>query len=67
MPMEVIGRRRSQAATYLALNKKLLANMSNVRKLPTVTIYTNATNCYNGVVHPFKAYVRSTLDVRSCV
>ena len=53
IPIEVIGGRRSQAVTYLALNKKLIADIANVRKLPTVTICADATNCYDRVAHPF--------------
>ena len=53
MPMEAIGRRRLQAATHLALNRKLIADTSNERKLLTVTICTHATNCYNRVAYPF--------------
>ena len=44
IPMEVIGGRRSQAAAHLALNKKLIADIANVRKLPTATICADATN-----------------------
>ena len=53
IPMEVIGGRRSQAATHLALNKKLIADIANVRKRPTATICADATNCYDRVAHPF--------------
>ena len=53
IPMEVIGGRRSQAATHLALNKKLIADIANVWKRPTATICADATNCYDRVAHPF--------------
>ena len=33
IPPEVIGGRRTQAATHLALNKKLIAGIANVRKI----------------------------------
>ena len=32
IPPEVIGGRRTQAATHLALNKKLIADIANVKK-----------------------------------
>ena len=51
--VEIIGGRRSQAATYLALNKKLIADIANIRKLPMITICADATNCYDRVAHPF--------------
>ena len=51
--MEVIGGRRSQAATHLALDKKLIADIANVRKLLTITICANVMNCYDRVAHPF--------------
>ena len=53
IPLEVIGGRRSQAATHLALDKKLIADIANVRKLPMATICADATNCYDRVAHPF--------------
>ena len=53
IPVEIIGGRRSQAATHLALNKKLISDIANVRKLPMITICADATNCYDRVAHPF--------------
>ena len=38
---------------YLALNKKLIADIANVRKRPIVAIYADATNCYNRVAYSF--------------
>ena len=35
------------------LNKKLILDIASIRKLPTITIYIDATNCYNRVVHLF--------------
>ena len=51
--IEVIGGRQSQAATHLALDKKLISNIANMRKLPMITICADATNCYDRVAHPF--------------
>ena len=51
--IEVIGGQRSQVATYLALDNKLISNIVNVRKLPIITICANTTNCYDRVAHPF--------------
>ena len=53
IPIEVIGERRSQAVTYLALDKKLIFNIVNIRKLPAITICADTTNYYNRVVHSF--------------
>ena len=47
IPMEIIGGRRSQATTHLALDKKLIADIVNVRKLPTITMCADATNYYD--------------------
>ena len=55
IPIEVIGGRRSQAATHLALDKKLISDIANVRKLPTITVYADVTNCYNRIAHPFSS------------
>ena len=49
IPVEIIGGRRAQAATYLTLSKKLIADMSKVRKVPMITICTDAMNCYDRV------------------
>ena len=51
--IEVTDGRRSQVATHLALDKKLISKIVNARKLPIITIYVNATNCYNRVTHLF--------------
>ena len=53
MPQEIIGGRRSQAATHLALSNKLIADISNIRKLPTVTVCADVANCYDIVAHPY--------------
>ena len=42
MPQEIIGGRMSQVAAHLALNKNLIADISTIRKLPIVTICTDA-------------------------
>ena len=55
IPMEVIGGRWLQAATYLALDKKLISDIANVRKLPMITICTDATNYYDIVAHSFSS------------
>ena len=52
-PQESIGDRRSQATTHLALSKKLIADVSNIRKLPTVTTFADATNCYDRFTYLF--------------
>ena len=53
IPVEIIGGRRAQVATHLTLSKKLIADMSNVRKVPRVA-------------HPFSSlcaqYFRLTLS-----
>ena len=51
--MEIIRGRWSQAATHLVLNKKLIADIANMRKLPMITICADATNYYDRVAHLF--------------
>ena len=53
IPVKIIGGRRAQAATHLSLSKKLIADIANVRKVPTITVCADATNCYDRVAHPF--------------
>ena len=38
---------------YLALNKKIIVDIVNMRKRPIVTIYTDTTNYYDRVVYSF--------------
>ena len=42
--IEIIRGSRTQAATYLALNKKLISDIANVKKLLTATTCEDATN-----------------------
>ena len=53
VPQEITGCRRLQADTHLALGKKLIADVSNTRKLPTTTTCVDATNGYDRVTHPY--------------
>ena len=51
-PQEIIGSRRSQAATHLALSKKLIVDVSNTKKLSTATTCADDANFYDKVAHP---------------
>ena len=51
--LEIIGGRRTQEPTHLELNKKLIADVANVRKISAVTICADDTNYYDRGVHPF--------------
>ena len=51
--MDIIGGRSSQAATHLALDKKLISDIANVEKLSIITIYAYVTKYYDRVTHPF--------------
>ena len=53
IPNKIIGGRRIQIVTYLALNKKLILDIANTWKLPTTVIYVDATNYYDRVAHSF--------------
>ena len=53
IPTKVIGSRRTQEDTCLALNRKLVDSIDNARKLPMITICADAANCYNRVAYPF--------------
>ena len=53
IPQEIVGGRMSQAATNLALSKKLIADVYTNGKLPTVTICADTTNFYDRVAHPY--------------
>ena len=63
IPSEIIGGGKSQSAPHVALNKKLIADISNQIKLPSIIISTDATNCYNRVVHPFASLAAQHFSV----
>ena len=50
-PQEIIGSRRSQAATHLALRKIIIEDVSNTKKLSATTTHAEATKCYDRVAH----------------
>ena len=50
---EVIRGRRGQSSTYIALNKKIIADISNQTKKPSVVISADTTNCYNRIAHSY--------------
>ena len=50
---ESIEDRRTQAIAYLVLNKKLIADIANAKKLLIVIIHTDAINYHNRVLHSF--------------
>ena len=49
---EITGGRKIQAPTYLALNKKLITDITNTKKLQIVSTCTKVINYYNRVVYP---------------
>ena len=51
IPQKIIDNKRSEVAIHLALNKKLIADLANIRKVLIATICTNTTNCYNRVAY----------------
>ena len=55
IPREIIGGRRTQKETHLALNEKLISDVANVKKLPSVTTHAGATNYFNRVAYPFES------------
>ena len=42
---------------YVAINKKLITDIANQRKLPQVIISADATNYFNRVAHPYSGIV----------
>ena len=66
IPQEIIEGRRSQAATHLVLSKKLIADTSNIRKLPTVTTCADATNYYDRVAHPYASLCSQYFGMEIC-
>ena len=52
IPYEIIGGRRGQSSLHIALNKKLVYDISNQQKQPMVVISANVSNCYDRIAHP---------------
>ena len=50
---EIIGGRTSQSAMQLTTSKKLIADMYNQKKTPTLVINADTSNCCNRVSHHF--------------
>ena len=66
MPQEIIGGRRIQATTHLAISKKFIADISNTRKLPTITKCVDATNCYDRVAHTYASLCSQYFVMEIC-
>ena len=52
IPYKIIGEKRDYLAIYIALNKKLVSDIVNQVKIPTIVISADATSCYNQIAHP---------------
>ena len=57
IPFEVIGGRKGQSSIYIALNKKLVYDIGNHYKKPTVMVSIDAFNCYNRIAHSISSMV----------
>ena len=64
IPSEIIGGRKSQSALHVALNKKLIADISNQIKSPSIVMSADATNCYDRVAHPFASLTAQHFGVQ---
>jgi len=51
IPYKIIGGRRDHLAIYVLLNKKLVLDIANQEKRPTVVILADTTNCYNQIAY----------------
>ena len=52
IPHKIIGRRRGHLAIYIVSNKKLVLDITNKEKRPTIVISVDITNCYDWIVYP---------------
>lgn len=48
---KIIGGRRGHSTIHIALNKKLVSDIANHKKIPIVIFLENATNCYDRIAH----------------
>ena len=66
--IEVIRGRKLQAATHLALDKKLISDVSNARKLLIIAACADATKYCVSMAHPFTSMCAQYLGVElSCI
>ena len=63
IPMEVVGGRKSQAEVHVAMNKKLMVDISNQVKTMSVVISANATKYYDRVAHTFASLMAQHFGV----
>ena len=61
--VEILGGRQSQSAIHVALNKKLIADIANQIKTPTIVISADTTNFYDQVAHPFASLTAQNFGV----
>ena len=66
IPMEIVDGWKIQAEIHVAINKKLMSDVSNQVKTPSVVISTDATNCYNRVFHSFARLTAHHFGVNTC-
>ena len=55
IPREIIGRRKSQSAIQIAINKKLLADIANQSRLPYAIVSVDISNYFDRVAHLISA------------
>ena len=52
---EVIGGRRCQSSTHVALNKKLVYDIGSQHKKPAVVVSADTSNFYDRIAHPISS------------
>ena len=57
IPKEIIGSRRVKSAIQLAVNKKLISNITNQWKKPFIIISADASNYFDCIAHPITSIV----------
>ena len=55
IPREIVGSRCSQSVIHIAVNKKLIADISNQVKTLYAIVSADASNCFDQVAHPISA------------
>ena len=55
IPYEVIRGRREQSLIHIGLKKKLVCDISNQLKKPSVVVSADAANCYDRIAHPISS------------
>ena len=66
IPMEIVDGRKSPDVIHVAINKKLISDISDQVKILSLVTSANATNFYDIVAHSFASLTAQHFGVKIC-